>query len=61
MILRMNITCVFFGKNIRKVQKSWTKHDGGVHDIDNKTNMALEDLRVALVWFLPEEILYVII
>ena len=45
----------FLGEKLRKVKESRAKHEMEVHDMDTKTNKALEEMRVDLVWFLPEE------
>ena len=45
----------FLGEKLRKVKESRAKHEVEVRDMDTKTNNALEDLRVDLVRFLPEE------
>ena len=45
----------FLGEKLRKVKESRAKHEMEVRDMDTKTNKALEEMRVDLVWFLPEE------
>ena len=51
----------FLGEKLRKVKESRAKHEVEVRDMDTKTNNALEDLRVDLVRFLPEESLDVLV
>ena len=45
----------FLGEKLRKMKESWAKHDVEVRDMETKKNRALEELRVDLVWLLPEE------
>ena len=51
----------FLGEKLRKVKESWVKHEVEEHEMETKTNKALEELRVDLVRFLPEENSYVLI
>ena len=43
------------------MKESRAKHDAEVRDMETNSNKALEELRVDLVWLLPEESLYVLI
>ena len=45
----------FLGKNKWKVKDYREKHRKEACEMDTKTNKALNELRVDLVWFLPEE------
>ena len=49
------------GEKLRKVKESWEKHEVAVHEMKTKTNKALEELTVDIVWFLPEESLDVLV
>ena len=51
----------FLGEKLCKVKESRVKHEVEVCDMETKTNKALEELRVDIIWFLPEEILDVIV
>ena len=51
----------FMGDKIRKVKESRAKHEVEVRDMEIKTNKALEELTVDIVWFLPEESLDVLV
>ena len=51
----------FMGEKIRKVKEYRARHEVEVCEMETKTKKALEDLRVDLVRFLPEESLYVIV
>ena len=51
----------FLGEKLRKVKESRAKHDVEVCDMETKTNKALEELRVDIVWLLPEKILDVLV
>ena len=51
----------FLGEKLWKVKESRSKHEVAVHEMETKTNKALEDLKVDLVQFLPEEILDVLV
>ena len=42
-------------EKLQKVTESQEKHEVEVRDMETKTNKALEELRVDLVQFLPEE------
>ena len=51
----------FLGKKLQKVKEFWTNLEAEVRKTKTKTNKDLEELRIALVWFLNEEISDVII
>ena len=51
----------FLGEKLWKVKESRSKHEVAVHEMETKTNKALEELRVDLVRLLPEENLDVIV
>ena len=51
----------FMGKKLRKVKEFWTNLEAEVRKTKTKMNKSLEELRVALVWFVTEEISDVII
>ena len=45
----------FLGEKLRKVKESRAKHEVDVLDMETKMNKTLEDMRVDIVRFLPEE------
>ena len=45
----------FRGEKLRKVKEYRAKHEVEVRDMETKTNKALDELRVDLVRFPPEE------
>ena len=45
----------FLGEKLRKVKESRVKHEVEVREMETKTNKALEEMRVDIVRFLPEE------
>ena len=51
----------FLGKKLRKVKGSQEKHEAEVSNIETNINKALKELRIDLVWFLPDEISDVLI
>ena len=46
----------FLGKKLRKVKGSQAKHEAEISNIETNINKALKELRIDLVWFLPDEI-----
>ena len=52
---------LFLGSKLRKVKESRAKHEVEVREMETKTKNSLEEMRVDLVRFLPEEISYVLI
>ena len=52
---------LFLGEKLQKVKDSGAKYLAEVLKMETKTNKALKDLRVELVWFLCEECLDVLI
>ena len=51
----------FLEEKLQKVKESQAKHEVEVHDMETKTNKSLEELRVDLVRFIPEESLDMIV
>ena len=51
----------FLEEKLRKVKESQAKHEVEVRDMETKTNKSLEELRVDLVRFIPEESLDMIV
>ena len=48
-------------EKLQKITESQEKHEVEVRDMETKTNKALEELRVDIVRFLPEESLDVLL